>query len=358
MMERGTKRELYLKWWVILSGYMLVASLVTHLTLTDRGFHFHDPESRVAFSKMVYGEAQKPFVYRAFVPSTVRVLTFLTPEFVKRKLESVWSHKASLKQYGYEGKFATEYTWGIIIIFLALIGFAFCIRRLIAAFYDLTPLVSYFASVVALASVVLLRSFFVYDYPNLFLFSLCLVLMIERNWRLYYPIFIAACFTKETAVLLPFILLLNRSLFDSRKTAAFHIVVQCIIWIAATLLLRHIFIGRPGDILEFHLFDYNLPLLTAPAKFLQFSHSFLPRGLNIALVGLVAALTWVGWRAKPLFLRRSLLIIVPLVGLALLFGWVDETRMYYEALPILFCLCFHTVAKLFSEPLALHTDRA
>jgi hypothetical protein len=358
MMERGKKREVYLKWWVILSAYMLIASLVTHLTLSDRGFHFHDPESRVAFHKMVYGEAQKPFVYRAFVPSAVRVLTFLTPESVKKKLESVWNHKASFKQYGYEGKFATEYTWGIITIYLALIGFAFCIRRLTAAFYDLSPLVSFFASVVALASVVLLRSFFVYDYPNLFLFSLCLLLMVERNWRLYYPIFIAACFTKETAILLPFILLLNRPLSGSRKTAAFHIAVQCAIWIAAAMLLRYIFRDRPGDILEFHLFDYNLPLLSAPAKFLQFSHSFLPRGLNIALIGLVATLTCVGWRAKPPFLRRSLLILVPLVGLALLFGWVDETRMYYEALPILFCLCFHTVAKLFSEPLALQMDSA
>ena len=59
MTERTSKREKYLRWWVVLSGYMLIASLVTHLTLTDQSFHFHDPDSRVAFGKMVYGDVDK-----------------------------------------------------------------------------------------------------------------------------------------------------------------------------------------------------------------------------------------------------------------------------------------------------------
>jgi hypothetical protein len=98
--------------------------------------------------------------------------------------------------------------------------------------------------------------------------------------------------------------------------------------------------------------DYNLRLLTQPAKFLKFGQHMLPRGLNAMLVALAAVLVVANWRMKPLFLRKSLWILVPLVGLALLFGWVDETRMYYESLPIVLCLSFHTVAMVFSGPVA------
>jgi hypothetical protein len=71
----------------------------------------------------------------------------------------------------------------------------------------------------------------------------------------------------------------------------------------------------------------------------------------LRFVGVVAVLwllTAYGWARKPVFLRKGLLItLIPLVFLALFFGYVDELRDYYEAFPFLFLLWLPTIVEVF-----------
>jgi hypothetical protein len=338
-----------LRWWIMLAAYALVASLVLLSTLTDDSFHFHDPDTGVAFVRMVDGTAQRPFVLRAFPSFVVRTMTALTPQPVREKIEHVWDGKFSLKLFGYTGSHATEYTWAVLMLFVALIGFGLTMREIIREFFDLSELSVFLASVLSIAIIPLGRSYFIYDYPNLLIFSLCILFIARQNWRAFYPMFVIACLTKETAILLPLVVLLNIGRFGDRRRIIVHLAAQIIIWAAVTAGLGMIFADNPGTTLEFHLFDYNLLVLTQPSQFLQFSHFLLPRALNVMLVSLIAILVFTYWRLKPKFLKRSLLIVVPLVSLSILFGWIDETRGYFEVLPILYCLGLHSVMRLFDD---------
>jgi hypothetical protein len=64
-----------------------------------------------------------------------------------------------------------------------------------------------------------------------------------------------------------------------------------------------------------------------------------------ALIGLGLFL-FVGfhWKEQPLFLRQGLTMLIPLVGLGLMWGYLDELRGYYEVYPIIVALMTKPVA--------------
>jgi hypothetical protein len=55
------------------------------------------------------------------------------------------------------------------------------------------------------------------------------------------------------------------------------------------------------------------------------------------------------WKEKPLLLRQGfLLILIPLAGLAMFWGFFDSFRVYYEALPFALLLALPTVLEVFN----------
>jgi len=343
---KHSKRDTLLRWWAMLSGYAVIASLVMHITLTDTSFHFHDPDSQVAFHKMVQGQVHRPFAYRIAAPFSIRVMSNMTPTSVKDRLSAFWNSKLSLATYGYTGEYATEYTWGVLLLYLSLLVFGLLMYTLLGEFFPVPRLTRYLASIACVAFVPIGRSFFVYDYPNLAVFTACILAMYKRNWSAFYPLFLVACLTKETSILLTIIYVLNiRNNIRSSKNIA-HAACQLAIWILLFLLLRVGMAEEGGALMEFHLLDYNLPLLLKPSSYFNFGPSLLPRGINILLICSAVVFTVSYWRYKPLFVRRSLSILAFLLGLALFGGWIDELRMYYEAYPLIACAGFHTLLSL------------
>jgi len=335
---------------MLLFLYMVMTSYVMNVTLTNSYFHFHLEEGPTAFANIVYADAPKPFVYRALAPFLVRSLTYLTPQSAKLEIENVVRSKDILQIFGFKMNYATEYFWAFIILYLSVLGFAFIMRKFVTAFYRSPSFLADFAPVAALVCLPLLGSYFIYDYPNLLIFTTCLLFLIKNDLRLFYPVFIVACFSKETSVLIPFILLLNISRYQNRKVFWFNLIAQSLIWVTIFGLLRYVFKDNPGQFLEIHLLGHNLAHLTNPANLFRFTANVLPKGLNIFLVASLVILTAMYWKSKPVFLRRSLFILVPMLGLALIFGWIEETRMYIESLPICFTLCLHSTLKIFKIP--------
>jgi len=340
---------------VAVASYMIVSSLVLNLALTYGKFH---NQERHRLSRMVYREADRPFVCRALVPFVVYTLTSATPSAIRAKIEHVMSSRGSFACAPIEEGRATEFVWTMLVIYISLIGFATTMRWLIITIYHPPDIVAAVAPLLALACLPLAECFFMYDYAGLFLFTFCIGAIVAGKWRLYYPAFVASCFNKETAILLPLIIILNRHDPGIARSWWKHVSVQVIIWLLIITILRFIFRHNGGVDAEFHLFDYNIPFLTNPLNFLKFSYVILPRGLNLFILVPMAYMILKDWYSKPIFLRRSLLIAVPLVLLAFLMGYLDETRIYFEVLPIWFLLALYTYLRMFSVPIQVEPQIA
>jgi hypothetical protein len=241
----------------------------------------------------------------------------------------------------------------MLLIYISFVGIALVLRLLLKTFYEAPDLLLTLAPVVAIILLPIMVSYFTYDYPSLLLFTLGLLLMARRHWVLFYAVFALACLSKETAVLLPFIFLIDTRRRGWRWPFILHLAAQMAVWVTAFVTLRLVYGDQPGAFMETHLLDYNLPHLLNLSNYVRFNSIFLPSGLNVFMLAILGFLVVHNWRQKPAFLRSALSMLVPLVGLTLFFGLIDELRDYYEAVPVVFALGFYSVAKLFGSPLSV-----
>jgi len=199
-------------------------------------------------------------------------------------------------------------------------------------------------------------SVFIYDYPVLLLFAAALLFIAQKRWRPYYAVYVLALLNKETAALLPVVFAVTQYDSMSRRNLARHVAAQIAIAVLVLGGLWWVFHDNPGAVTEFHL-RRNLAWLADPrnyAVFIELGPSplaprglpvWVPVGLNLPFIALVGALVAAGWRFAPALLRRSLpAILLPILPLQLLFGFVDETRVWYEALPVVVALLYVSAA--------------
>jgi hypothetical protein len=123
-----------------------------------------------------------------------------------------------------------------------------------------------------------------------------------------------------------------------RPLLAAHLVGLSVLWLTVKAFVSTRFAANPGEFLEFHLFDHNLALLEHPLA--------LSYALGVTLFfGWLAAR---GWSAKPLLARQGFVVIIGSQAvMALFFGYLDELRQYYEAMPFLFVLGVASVRSFF-----------
>ncbi len=321
--------------------YIFVAALILLAFTTYPGFNWYDKDM---FSDMVYGHAYKPFVYRTLVPSTVRFITELTPQFLIDRIESFAKGKSLVQELIYisamDEEYIYEYLIALFVMLMCFVGFAYSIRQLIKVHYDFPDFVADLAPVGAL---LLIPAFFryynqLYDPATLLLFASGLLAVTTRKRLWFYVIFILAAFNKETAPLLsiPFVFMEWKN--NSRQKIIGHLLLQFIIWLGAKAVVLYIFADNPGPFITFNLIHHTLTMPTRPFPF-----SYL---LFVVLIATILIRYY--WRSKPLFLRRSFLasfIILLIAGM--LFGLIDEMRIFYEVYPLGFLLIIPSIVVLF-----------
>lgn len=92
--------------------------------------------------------------------------------------------------------------------------------------------------------------------------------------------------------------------------------------------------SNPGSMFEFHLYDHNVGLITEPIA------------MSTVIAGLIiAAFIFHGWKKKPFLLKCGVIVIIPLIIVMFFFGWIDELRDYYEAVPFLLPLFWISFAR-------------
>jgi hypothetical protein len=325
---------------VIVLLYLLTTALVLFVFILHPGINRY---SRAKFSDMVYGQAHKPFVYRALLPSAVRVVAEVTPEGLKEEIGLVVQNKGRhlIPALGWETEYLYEYFVALILMFCCLAGFAFTLRRLAALFYDFP---SFVADLAPIGGLLVLPVFFrycnyIYDPCTLLLFTAGIASIARRRAILFYVVFVLATLNKETSILLAGLFLMRDLKVVRNSSLAGHVLLQVSLWLAVRALIMVVFRGNPGSFLEVHLV-HNLGLIFDPKKLLYFG----------GVISVFTVLIGSGWAGKPVFLRRGLLVtMIPLVFLALFLGYVDELRGYYETFPFLLLLSLPTMVEIFGS---------
>ena len=302
-------------------------------------------KAQATFPAMLDGTADRPYVNRALIGFLVRSSRPLLSESAVSKLTQHPRYQLALKEIGLDWapEHTRDYLIGCAWLYLFLLGFVAAMRALMVTLYD-TP--RYVADLLGLATLLILPPFFelygsyVYDFPSLCLYTLGLVFLARGQHVAFLIVFAVGLFSKETTVLLTFVFCMYHAF--SRKLSWRQYLslalIQCALFVAVKLCLGYWYGDNAGGTVEFHLFR-NI--------------SKLPRWSfgTLAAAGLVIGLVVWQWKEKPLFLRAGMIILVPLIGLTFLFGYFDEMRDYYEAMPLVMLLMLHSLARIFAVPL-------
>jgi len=345
MMRSGSGRSLSTYRLVYLFASISLSAVVFGIFICRPGINGY---SRAMFGDMVYGTAHKPFVYRALLPATVRLIAAGIPAEAKTHLARSLADTAAIGNLctilQWEEAYLVEYLIAAVLMYLSLWGFLWSLRYLLVGVYDVSARVQDVFILVTLGGLTQFFRYYsyLYDLPNLFLFTLGLALMVRSRWKPFLLVYLLGCLNKETTILLTMIFVihffkparLRRSLFGGL------LLSQLAIFAAVRVLLFVPFRDNPGSLVELHLADHNLGLLGA-----------YPVAALFGWCG-VALLLFYRWSDKPAFLRHGLWIVVPLVVLTFFFGYLDELRDYYEAYPIALLLVLHSVGRIWGFEIA------
>lgn len=303
---------------------------------------------------MVYARAHRPFVQRTLVPSAIRAIRNALPRSALGAIRRTVAGPPlylprKLGVLGWEPAYLTEYAIAMVVLFVVLAGFPFALRRLFTALYDAPG----HSNVAPLLATFLLPGFFfdrgthyLYDFSTLLLFTLALAFLAEERIGPYYLVLVVGAVNKETIVLAILVYAATSWERLPRRVLVRNVVAQVAIAGSVLWALNRAFAGNAGGAAEWHLAK-NLRLMQTP--------------LSLAsLLALASAsfLVLARLESKPMFLRRALIVMPPLVASYLCLGIYGEIRVFYEAYPILFLLAFQNASTALGKPLAPREGRA
>lgn len=326
---------------VILAMYLVTSATVLFVFMVRPGVDGHP---RASFPAMVDGTAHKPFVYRALVPACVRLVLAATPDGLENRINAAFESKRTVRILGWRREYISYYLAAMILMLISFVGYAYALRNLTARFYDYQRVVT---DMVPIGGLLVLPLFFryysyLYDPSNLFLFTAGIVMIVSRRTAWLYVVFIMATLNKETSFLLVGLFLLHRWRDGKGFATLGHAAMLSALWVAIKGGLAWVYRDNPGSLVEMHLMDHNIRV---PAE-----HT-LSMLYFIAVVALCVVVIGRDWNTKPSFLRGGVLMtVVPLLLLHLFFGYIDELRGFYEALPFVFLLSLPTVAGAIATP--------
>ncbi len=297
------------------------------------------------YGDQVYSQAHRPFVLRVLTPLVVKHLVGTVPDSSREQLNKLASDRKKpyrhfLIYLDWDPQLIPEYLVGIGVMWCSLVGFVWALRRLMRTTFVCDEIFFYVFPLVGLA---LMPSYFaeyycfLYDFPNLFLFTLGLSFLASRNWIGYLVLYPLSCLNRETTLLLTVAFVLH---FGIRRILPkwqfwWMMVYQAVVFMGIRFTLVRVFKDHPGEWLEFHLWR-NLSLMQ--------SHTHLFYCLFGVLFILAIAVPY-RWRESPFFLRDAFWIGFILFFLDLFFGFLDELRAFYEVYPIAFLLVIFTIGE-------------
>jgi len=218
----------------------------------------------------------------------------------------------------------------MVVEVVALVLLAFAFRRYLSLFIADRVL----ASAMALSLYAVLPfnyfnvPFYPYDIPSVLFFTSGLLLIHDRNWMWFYPLFAAATLNRETSIFLVVVTVFV--LYDkySWSKLSLLVVTQLGIWAAIKAVLWELY--RSNRWLGYGLYEFQLRVNIATI------HTFPIKALAALSTWGCLWLAVVLWhrRIHHEFLRRNLWTVPVFVASMFVVGFVLELRIYGEVLPI------------------------
>lgn len=361
--ERHSRPSVFLRKYVytyfLFFAYFIAAAIVLQLFMSEFGFG-DAKHSWLNFRRYLEHDAKRPYVYRALTPALTRAVSALVPSGIRYRIEHVETDAPDSALAEKLREVRTIYNWRdtltverIVahgILFLCVLGSLFLLRYITHKVYEYPTLFSDFAPVVAspFLALTFLNCGFIYDFPEILLALACLALLMNSKWLPYYLCFALACINKETAVFTVIYFLAIHAGSMPWKALARHVAMHVGLGSIIIVTIRVMFSGNEGSHAEFHLWQ-NLRFFSTPSTYFSFTDNYallipVPRSFNLLNVALFLPLLFLGWHDKPLWVRRMFIgIMAVLTPLYIIWGVVDEIRVFYLALPAIYLLIIHTV---------------
>lgn len=282
-------------------------------------------------SRILTGTADRPYAFRVLLPVIANGLAPLLDPHLALAIGTKSEVLLGDRFFTSRMSGATYPSQAALILgtmYLSLVGFAVALHYL-AKELGYAAWVQYAAPPALLVGSILFMNYgYIYDFSALFLFSLSLLLMLQKRWASYLVAFAAATLNKETSVfLVPTFILFY---FGRMLRRRFFLLgaAQIVVYGAIQGGIRYAFRNNPGSTLQWHLPDQLKALHEAAAN------SPMTLALIGALVVTIAVFVGYGWKRKPQFLRASLWLAPIFIALFVTGGFPGEIRTMLEIYPI------------------------
>ncbi len=170
------------------------------------------------------------------------------------------------------------------------------------------------------------------DIPAILFFIIGLISIQRNNFIKYFPIFVLACFNRESIILILFAYIITRKNLIEILSNLQIIIIYTVAWLAIKYLLYIIFKNNPTEIVDGNLFllkfNENVEFLIGLFKFDKF---YLLRFFAFGGIYLFIPVVF----NKLDSLTKKLLLIIPIFFVIVLFvGKFQEMRVFAELVPI------------------------
>jgi hypothetical protein len=189
--------------------------------------------------------------------------------------------------------------------------------------------------------------YFPFDMPCMFFFTAGLLLLYQRRWEFYYPLFALATINRETTWFLTVVLLFTAFGRMRGRTLALHVLSQAALWIAIKwALYRQV---PDADRALFGSLWWKNEATLAGMFTLQGDGPKDWLKLFLMFGGLWMLVPWV-YKGQPEFLRRALWAAPVLILPMFLVGTIDEARQFPELIPLIATPVFVRLGRILGSP--------
>lgn len=284
-----------------------------------------------ALSKVLEGTAERPYVLRYFIPLLAKALSPLLPSaFVEWFASAPFPFKDSIEILS-GGVYFSEAITVLILMFISLVGFAYAEKQFLTHL-GAHPREQFVLPLLAQIFILPSSLFFAYyyDLPQVFLITLNLIFLYERNWKKYFITFALASLNKETSLFLIPLFIIYYLPRLPRKTFIELLVTQTAIYALIRVVLLYIFRSNAGA----------PAFLTLSNHYKQYSAYPSTLIFTVLFFSIIGFLVLRGWQRKHAFLRATSVIACLILILFFTSGMPMEFRVFLDALPALAILIF------------------
>lgn len=342
--ERTARRAWLVAYVLVVNGG--ITMMGAHAFIAKWGFRGDD--ARVGLDHMIEGTASRPFVYRRLAPELVGAVANQVESRLSSAQLRAFADNSPLARYRVDGeswtprkalRFHAAYT----LLWLSLLSVSLAAAALVHAVRGGSWFQALLAGTLisALSPLTLVHGAYLYDAPELLLWTALLVFLIKGWYWATIPAFALMVVNKESAlVALPAVAAFHWQRHGIAAAVKWTVPLAAI-GIAWLAYVRHRYVSVAGAPMESWL-PMNFRFWSNPAFFVRVGQYFAPglpspRGANLAVLVLLLLPFRFGWQSTPKELRWALAvtaaILIPLFFAA---SFMDEIR----ALALLFPLAF------------------